>query len=133
MVTAPYRAPEIWAGQPYGEGVDVWSAGCIWAEMLLQTNWAELRATGSLIGESDPDRGAPPDVRQTGKIQRELATRLRTSQARGATLNPEAMALLRGTMAVNPKERVSAQDRKMPQPASNTATVTLSHWLPKRS
>lgn len=34
VVTLWYRAPEILLGQPYNSSVDVWSAGCIIAEMF---------------------------------------------------------------------------------------------------
>ncbi len=29
-----YRAPEVILGLPYGPGIDVWSLGCILAELL---------------------------------------------------------------------------------------------------
>lgn len=34
MVTLWYRAPEVLLGHPYGPNVDIWSAGCVIAEML---------------------------------------------------------------------------------------------------
>lgn len=34
VVTRWYRAPELLLGSAYGEGVDLWAAGCIFAEML---------------------------------------------------------------------------------------------------
>lgn len=34
MVTLWYRAPEILLAQPYGPAVDIWSTGCVIAEML---------------------------------------------------------------------------------------------------
>ncbi len=35
MVTLYYRAPELLLGsKAYGSGVDMWSAGCVLAEML---------------------------------------------------------------------------------------------------
>lgn len=38
VVTRWYRAPEILLGANYyGEGVDVWSLGCILAELYLRT------------------------------------------------------------------------------------------------
>ncbi|PRQ42673.1 putative protein-serine/threonine kinase CMGC-CDK-Pl family [Rosa chinensis] len=35
MVSYHYRAPEIYLGGRYGRPVDMWSVGCIFAEMLL--------------------------------------------------------------------------------------------------
>ncbi|GMS90071.1 hypothetical protein PENTCL1PPCAC_12246, partial [Pristionchus entomophagus] len=34
VVTRFYRAPEVVVGLPYSEKVDVWSIGCIFAEMI---------------------------------------------------------------------------------------------------
>ncbi|KAL4110654.1 hypothetical protein PRIC1_002345 [Phytophthora ramorum] len=34
VVTRWYRAPELLLGSAYGDGVDLWAAGCIFAEML---------------------------------------------------------------------------------------------------
>ena len=34
MVTLWYRAPEVLLARPYGLGVDIWSCGCVVAEML---------------------------------------------------------------------------------------------------
>ena len=34
VVTRWYRAPEVILGQPYGQEVDMWSVGCIFAELL---------------------------------------------------------------------------------------------------
>merc|ERR1712124_130653 len=34
VVTRWYRAPEVMLGQAYNEQIDMWSIGCIWAEML---------------------------------------------------------------------------------------------------
>ncbi len=34
VVTRPYRAPEVILSEPYSTGVDVWSLGCIFAELL---------------------------------------------------------------------------------------------------
>lgn len=34
VVTRWYRAPEVILAQPYGQAVDMWSAGCIFAELL---------------------------------------------------------------------------------------------------
>lgn len=34
VATLPYRAPEIWLAEEYDAGVDVWSAGCVFWELL---------------------------------------------------------------------------------------------------
>eukprot|EP00879_Flechtneria_rotunda_P030368 GHRR01032993.1.p1 GENE.GHRR01032993.1~~GHRR01032993.1.p1 ORF type:complete len:244 (+),score=79.05 GHRR01032993.1:159-890(+) len=54
-----YRAPELLMGSPvYGAGVDIWAAGCCFAELLLRRPW--------LPGLSDLD--------QLGKIYQALGT-----------------------------------------------------------
>uniref|UniRef100_A0A7S0RJR5 Protein kinase domain-containing protein n=1 Tax=Chlamydomonas leiostraca TaxID=1034604 RepID=A0A7S0RJR5_9CHLO len=54
-----YRAPELFFGaQSYGFGVDVWAAGCIFAELLLRRPW--------FMGVSDID--------QLGKVFQALGT-----------------------------------------------------------
>lgn len=35
MVTSVYRAPEIFVGTLYGKAVDMWSVGCVLAEMVI--------------------------------------------------------------------------------------------------
>lgn len=38
VVTRWYRAPELLLGaQYYGDAIDMWSVGCIFAEMMLRT------------------------------------------------------------------------------------------------
>ncbi|KAI8802397.1 kinase-like domain-containing protein [Cladochytrium replicatum] len=38
VVTRWYRSPELFFGAPYyGEGVDIWAIGCIFAELMLRT------------------------------------------------------------------------------------------------
>lgn len=44
-----YRPPELlWGGRYYGSGVDIWSVGCIFAELMLRIPY--------LPGESDMDQ-----------------------------------------------------------------------------
>ena len=43
MQTRPYRAPEIVLGCPYTDKIDIWSLGCILAELH----------TGQVLFESD--------------------------------------------------------------------------------
>jgi len=49
VVTRWYRAPELLFGaKQYGEGIDMWSVGCIFAELMLRTPY--------LPGDSDIDQ-----------------------------------------------------------------------------
>ena len=51
VVTRWYRAPEIILSQPYSAAVDVWSIGCIFAELLglLQDNIPDFRSRRALF------------------------------------------------------------------------------------
>mmetsp|Transcript_4366 Transcript_4366/g.6154 ORF Transcript_4366/g.6154 Transcript_4366/m.6154 type:complete len:144 (-) Transcript_4366:836-1267(-) len=50
VVTRWYRAPEIILSQPYSAAVDMWSIGCIFAELLgmMRENCADHRKRRSL-------------------------------------------------------------------------------------
>jgi serine/threonine protein kinase len=42
VVTLWYRAPEVLLGTTYATPVDVWSAGCILAELLTRNDFRTL-------------------------------------------------------------------------------------------
>lgn len=62
VVTRWYRAPEVILSQPYGHAVDMWSMGCVFAELLglmkeNNPNYRTRRALfpGERCGELSPD------------------------------------------------------------------------------
>ena len=99
IATRWYRAPEL-CGEPcgfYTEAVDVWSAGCIFAEMLLgrplfpgRCAAAQLELIEALLGGSD-----------AGVLTLALARKFPGQQ-------PATLDLLRRLLAVNPAERCTA-------------------------
>ncbi|XP_071079801.1 uncharacterized protein [Haliotis cracherodii] len=73
--TLLYRAPEVMFGIPFGTEIDMWSLGCILAELYLgrplffgKTKPELLTSITSVLGP------LPKEVFQRGKYSRELAT-----------------------------------------------------------
>lgn len=62
IVTLWYRSPEILLGQKnYSTAVDVWSIGCIWAEMLLGQPLFKARRELEMIFEIFELLGTPTE------------------------------------------------------------------------
>jgi len=115
VVTLPYRAPELLFGaREYGVGVDIWSIGCIMAELMARKIF--------LPGTSDED--------QLGKIFWMFGTPTEKEWPKMAALknyvkfterapvslrdmfkaySAEAIDLLEGLMKINPLDRLTAQ------------------------
>lgn len=117
-----YRAPELLLGlQRYGPEVDVWSAGCVMAELVRGVSgpffcgdgggdMGQLSAIFAILGtpstEScypDPHR-RPPDWERVQFTSRD-AVPLRVYLPEAP---PAALHLLRSMLALNPQERPSA-------------------------
>ena len=119
IATRWYRAPEILLGsQQYSKAVDIWSAGCILAETLLEkvlfpgkSSSNQLELIIELLGPpSEQDlleMNAPNSSEILGSI------RLRKTKSISATFSgcpPEAVDLVRGLLAFNPNERMTASE-----------------------
>ena len=120
VVTRWYRAPELLCNCMYGKPVDVWSAGCIFAELI--TGHALFR------GNSPNDQlrliikklGCPPvEKLQFITSQTALVAILETAAFPNASTfadyfpastNPLAINLLRQMLAFNPADRITAED-----------------------
>ena len=63
VVTLWYRAPEILLGSThYSTPVDIWSVGCIFAELVTRRplfNGAAPRASGHTVRAQQPDQARP--------------------------------------------------------------------------
>lgn len=63
VATRHYRAPEIlWGGAQYGPAIDLWAAGCVFAEMLRgltlfagSTDIEQLALVVRILGTPDPE------------------------------------------------------------------------------
>lgn len=124
VATRWYRAPELIMPQAnnYGFGIDVWSAGCIFAEMFLRrrlfqgTN--ELHQL-TLITEftGTPSEDVIAKLRST-KAQaslREMGSRpgVDLQSVFPSDTDPRALQLIAGMLEFDPDKRISARDAVM--------------------
>lgn len=118
VCTRWYRAPEVlcsWAD--YTAAIDVWSVGCIFAEMLSRqplfpghNTQHQLQLIIGLVGT--------PGKEELRKIPNEKCRRfidsLPTSAGRPfesiSKASPEAVGLLKGVLQFDPEKRISAAD-----------------------
>lgn len=128
MVTRSYRAPEIWLGLDYGKKIDMWSVGCILAELCFGKN---LFKVGD--GELSDDRylnkicevlGSPDFASVYPELSEDTLKQLPNSPtAENASLEKmisnnaifqeggeELKSLLRGLLEFNPEKRLSAEE-----------------------
>ena len=115
MITRWYRAPEVLFGcKFYGSAVDMWSVGCILAELLLRVPYLPgnsdieqlsriVTARGTPTDETWPGVEALPDYipfhPQPVQPLRELFT----------AASDDTLALLEACLTLCPAKRVSAQ------------------------
>mmetsp|Transcript_2644 Transcript_2644/g.4829 ORF Transcript_2644/g.4829 Transcript_2644/m.4829 type:complete len:253 (+) Transcript_2644:193-951(+) len=126
VVTLWYRCPELLLGKrTYSTEVDMWSIGCIFAELLLRKPL--------FMGEGEVDQinkifriiGAPTEetwpgfksLPLSGKISQNMSTKSKlkthfpvTSFGGGMSLSDEGFNLLSRLLHMNPEKRISAGD-----------------------
>ncbi|KAG2494355.1 hypothetical protein HYH03_007412 [Edaphochlamys debaryana] len=124
VVTLWYRPPELLLGAThYSTAVDVWSLGCIMAELLTgkplfdgQGEIEQLDKICSVLGT--PNEDVWPGLRQLpnwGKIvlrpqPSQLRARFTSSFGSGATLTEAGFDLLSRLLAYDPADRISCAD-----------------------
>lgn len=118
VVTRWYRAPELLCEcETYGPPVDVWSAGCIFAEILSRrplfqgaSSPAQLDLILRLVGTPSDDeldgfgRHAKSTIRSMPKHSRKDLNTVFPG------VNPEALDLLGKMLVFNPSDRVTVDD-----------------------
>lgn len=124
VATRWYRAPELIMPQAnnYGPAIDVWSAGCIFAEMLLRK---------PLLPGNDEFDQLGKIVELTGTPGLDVISRLRNENAQkylksirpkppkdlrnifSPESDPEAVQLISRMLAFDPEKRISAHDALM--------------------
>ena len=126
VITLWYRPPEILLGAvQYGTAVDIWSAGCILAELILgkplfvaKTELDQLNLILEMIGP--PPSNATYDFfesgmkKETSKVPLSLS-RAQTPPAKlrpkyGEKLGPAALSLIEKMLAWDPRQRISAEN-----------------------
>lgn len=147
VVTLWYRAPEILLGcQRYGPEVDIWSAGCIIAEMLvggpifpgdseIGTIFKIFKACGTPTEESWPELSQLDNWRPT--FPKWPDTKLEGVISSRPEMGTDGADLLRSLLAMNPQVRSSARRARAsafaqvaPQPSREPAKKVEMPVLP---
>ncbi|CCG83246.1 Cell division control protein [Taphrina deformans PYCC 5710] len=128
IVTLWYRAPEVLLGsRHYSTGVDMWSVGCIFAEMALRK---PLFPGDSEIDEifkifrtlGTPSEPVWPGVTQLPDYKATFPNwRKKNLRTLVPTLNADGADLLKAMLVYNPAERLSAK-RALTSPYFSSAT-----------
>lgn len=118
VVTLHYRAPELLLGvDHYGPPVDLWSAGCIFAELLTNRPLFSASSEMELLGQMAAMLGAPNDAVWPGvsarpafsvlPLRHVAAGRLRAEYASRTTAL--GLQLLEGLLTYDPRRRLSSE------------------------
>lgn len=118
VVTLWYRAPELLLGcKEYSCPIDVWSVGCIFAELLAMTALFPGKSEVDQLNRIFKDLGTPneriwPGYDQLPLVKKMTFTDYPVSQLRKkfATLTSElGLSLLQGLLTYDPKQRLTAE------------------------
>ncbi|KAJ2796448.1 hypothetical protein H4S07_006219 [Coemansia furcata] len=123
VVTLWYRAPELLFGaKEYSAAVDMWSVGCIFAELLVHKPFLQGRgeidqiskifaAVGTPTQETWPGFDRLPSARMF-KFSPRLGTGRQPLRDRLRDVEPteQALNLLARLLALDPKQRITAED-----------------------
>ena len=115
VVTRWYRAPELLFGAKfYGTSIDMWSAGCVFAELLLRVPYVPGNSDIEQLSRIFSARGTPAEDTWPGvsSLPDYIAFKEQKAQPlrelfRAAS--PETLNLLNACLTLNPGERISAQ------------------------
>ncbi|GJE91045.1 serine/threonine-protein kinase crk1 [Phanerochaete sordida] len=150
VITRWYRPPELLFGaRYYSTAVDIWSVGCIFAELMLRTPYlpgesdmdqvrTTFRALGTPTEEDWPGHKKLPDYFDAGQYPK---TQLRDLFTAATT---ECLNLLAKCLIYDPYKRISAKEAlfhpyftampypshpsKLPKPAKKGSTLPLEEF-----
>lgn len=146
VVTLWYRAPELLMGAPqYSTAVDMWSVGCIFAELLLgralfhgKGELDQLSKVADVLGAPGEHnwRGyseLPNAGRLTFRNQKFSSLRLRVrDEAGSARVSNQGLDLLEKLLYYDPEKRISAEEalkhayfKEMPAPKEPSLIQTF--------
>ncbi|GAA6025425.1 hypothetical protein JCM8202_005293 [Rhodotorula sphaerocarpa] len=150
VVTRWYRSPELLLGaRSYSTGVDVWAAGCIFAELMLRVPF--------LAAESDMDQlnvifqalGTPTEQEWPGFTKLTSGATFERKPKNDLSLlftaaGPEAIDLLQRMLAYDPHRRITAREslshpffhaaprptptRRLPKPTTAAANAAAQEF-----
>lgn len=117
VVTLWYRPPElIFGATKYGSAIDMWSAGCIFAELLCAGK-ALFAGTGEIdqLGRIFQVRGTPSDANWPEARNLPLYCEFAKSEPRPLSefvsgCSSTGLGLLDGLLALNPNNRITAEE-----------------------
>lgn len=120
VVTLWYRAPELLLGsQDYGPQVDLWSAGCILAELVLGKTLIQGEVEANQLELIFQTCGSPtedswPEVTRlkwwpSYKPEKPQPSRLREKFA-GVNVTDSTLLIIEQMLQLNPNKRISAKD-----------------------
>ncbi|KAG1365191.1 putative serine/threonine-protein kinase [Cocos nucifera] len=115
VVTLWYRAPELLLGATdYGVGVDLWSAGCILAELLAgrpimpgRTEVEQLHKIFKLCGSPSEEYWKKSKLPHASSFKNQQPYKRRIKEA-FKDFPPSSLALIETLLAINPAERQTA-------------------------
>jgi len=119
VVTRWYRAPEVMlSSKSYDYGVDVWSTGCILAELLVREPIFQgddyihqLHLINDTLGSPTEEDLAFISSEKAKRFIRNLPKKAGIPfEQRMPTANPMALDLLKKMLAFNPAKRISVDD-----------------------
>jgi len=119
VATRWYRAPEILLGSTkYTKAVDMWSVGCILAELIVgkpifpgTSTLNQIEKVLELIGMPKPEDIESIDSQHTKTILNSIKiTKKRGFSSMFAGASEEAMDLLRRLLVFNPNQRLTAEE-----------------------
>lgn len=118
VVTLWYRAPELLLGcKEYSTSIDVWSCGCIFAELLAMTPLFPGKSEVDQLNRIFKDLGTPnervwPGYDQLPLVKKMTFTDYPVSQLRKKFANFTSelgLSLLQGLLTYDPKQRLTAE------------------------
>ena len=119
VVTRWYRAPELLLapGVPYSESIDLWSAGCILAEMFHrkplfpgQGYIDQVQQIFSVLGLKDPkELGFPVNETNSSFLTSRCLSSGKSFESLFPSVSQDALQLLEALLRVSPTERPSAK------------------------